>query len=104
MVGGGADVADGGETTIRWGRSTDTCSTFAKADVGSCGVIFLFLFFFVFTFYKWLFLSSPFFSFLDWSFVVVVCQRDSRPDIYATLLQDYRPTLSTQNGDSFWPK
>jgi hypothetical protein len=48
MVGGGADVADGGETTIRWGRSTDTCSTFAKADVGSCGVIFLFLFFFCF--------------------------------------------------------
>jgi hypothetical protein len=48
MVGGGGDVADGGETTIRWGRSTDTCSPFAKADVGSCGVIF---FVFVFCFY-----------------------------------------------------
>jgi hypothetical protein len=47
MVGGGADVADGGETTIRWGRSTDTCSTFAKADVGSCGVIFLFFCFYI---------------------------------------------------------
>lgn len=89
MVGGGADVADGEETTIRWCRSTDTCSTFAKADVGSCGVIFLFFCFLFLHFTNGLF--YPTHSFLSLtgrllsSFASVIHVRISMLHYYKTI-------------------